>query len=127
MLLIFTKKKVRRSQVEVHFDINRHFLGSSTFTAGVTITSPFILRATLPLSTLLALLSMVIVLRISPGFILYFTSIFPVAPGAIGYFEKLGTVQPQVDWALVIIKGSFPVLVNSNTLTPLSVSLETLP
>lgn len=44
----------------------------------------------------------------------YFTLITPVAPGAIGSFGQSGTVQPQDPFALVIIRGSLPVFLNSN-------------
>jgi hypothetical protein len=43
----------------------------------------------------------------------YFTLITPVAPGAIGSFGHSGTVQPQDPFAFEIIKGSFPVFLNS--------------
>ena len=48
----------------------------------------------------------------------YFTSIFPDSPGKIGPSGFFGTVHPQVDFTLEIIRGALPVLVNSNTLTP---------
>jgi len=48
----------------------------------------------------------------------YFTSIFPLAPGATGWFVQEGTVQPQDEATLVITSGALPVLVNSNTRTP---------
>ena len=68
--------------------------------------------ATRPSSTFTALLSTVMVLRMGPVCMLYFTSILPVLPGAIGSVGFEGTVQPQLDCTLVMIKGSSPVLVN---------------
>src|SRR5690606_36916091 len=49
----------------------------------------------------------------------YFTSICPFFPGCMGCSGFLGMVQPQLDLTLLITKGAFPVLVNSNTRTPL--------
>ena len=40
----------------------------------------------------------------------YFTSIFPLAPGATGWFVQEGTVQPQDEATLVITSGALPVL-----------------
>ena len=51
-----------------------------------------------------------------PG--LYSTTISPVAPGLIGSLGNWGTVHPQLPTALEIINGLFPVLVNTNSLTP---------
>ena len=71
--------------------------------------------------------STVIVLRIGPVAILYFTSIFPFFPGRIGASGFVGTVHPQVESTLVIIRGASPVLVNSKTRIPESVALVTFP
>src|SRR5690606_39001502 len=49
----------------------------------------------------------------------YFTSICPVFPGCMGASGFLGMVQPQLDFTLLITKGALPMLVNSNTRTPL--------
>ena len=60
------------------------------------------------------------VLRIGPAarLVSYFTLSIPLSPGAIGSFGGVGTVHPQVEYALVIIRGASPVLVNLNSLTP---------
>ena len=42
----------------------------------------------------------------------YFTRITFDSPGAIGSRGHSGTVQPQVDFALLIINGAFPVFLN---------------
>ena len=44
---------------------------------------------------------------------LNFTSILPVAPGAIGSFGHCGTVHPQDPLQLSRMSGSAPVFVNS--------------
>src|SRR5690606_41077233 len=41
--------------------------------------------------------------------------IFPVSPGLTGVLVYSGTVHPQVDSILLIIKGSDPVLVKVNS------------
>ena len=54
-----------------------------------------------------------IVLAIAPTrFVSYFTSIFPVAPGAIGSFGQEGTVHPQLELAPEITSGALPVFLN---------------
>lgn len=59
------------------------------------------------------------VLRIGPTLLVsYFTSILPVAPGAMGASGFLGIVQPQLERTSEITKGASPVFVNSNTRTP---------
>lgn len=91
--------------------------------SSLTKTVPLIRKATIPFSLLIALVSTVIVLLIGPGFMLYCTSIFSEAPGAIGSLGKLGTVHPQLLFASLIIKGLSPVLVNSKVLFPESTPL----
>ncbi len=88
-----------------------------------TKTVPLILKAIIPFSLLTALVSTVMVLLIGPGFILYCTSITPFFPGKIGSVGLVGTVQPQLLFASLIIKGSLPVLVNSKVLFPESTPL----
>ena len=57
----------------------------------------------------------VTLLLIGPGlFVSYFTLIEPLAPGAIGSFGQVGTVQPHDPLAFDMINGSFPVFLNSN-------------
>jgi len=59
----------------------------------------------------LALEVTVIVLLMGPTrLVSYFTSIFPLAPGATGWFVQEGTVQPQEEATLVITSGALPVL-----------------
>ncbi len=48
----------------------------------------------------------------------YFTFIAAFWPGLIGSLGQVGTVHPQLPTALEIINGLFPVLVNTNSLTP---------
>ena len=50
----------------------------------------------------------------------YLTDITPDSPGIIGSLGQVGTVQPHDPLALEIINGSLPVLVNTNSLTPLA-------
>jgi hypothetical protein len=58
-------------------------------------------------------------LLITPGrFVSYLTLIDAFAPGAIGSFGHSGTVHPQDPFALEIIKGAFPVFLNSNVHVP---------
>src|SRR5690606_41876079 len=50
----------------------------------------------------------------------------PCSPGAIGFFEYSGVVQPQDACTLEMISGSLPVLVNVNSFSTFSPSF-TLP
>lgn len=50
------------------------------------------------------------------------TFIFPVLPGAIGVLSNSGVVQPQPATALLTMIGSFPVLVNTNSVLTLGPS-----
>ena len=54
---------------------------------------------------------------------LNWTDITPVLPGAMGSFEYLGTVHPQLPWAELIIRGAFPVFVNMKSWSTKSPSL----
>src|SRR5690606_16618636 len=45
----------------------------------------------------------------------YFTLMELFAPGAIGSRGQVGTVHPQEPLALVMIRGSLPVLTNTNS------------
>ena len=48
----------------------------------------------------------------------YLTIITPFSPGGIESLGNVGTVQPQVLLALLITKALFPLLVNTNSLSP---------
>ena len=56
-------------------------------------------------------------------FVAYFTPILPSSPGCQvaepSAFLQVGTVQPQLPFALLIINGSVPVLLNLKALSPL--------
>ena len=83
---------------------------------GWGFTSPFIVKIT---GFLLALVVIVIVLVNLPTLLVaYLTPISEVAPAAIGSLDHVGTVQPQLPFAFLIINGSVPLFVKTNFLTP---------
>ena len=46
--------------------------------------------------------------------VLNLTAMVPVSPGSYRFFDSAGTVHPQVDFILPIIKRAEPVLVKLN-------------
>jgi hypothetical protein len=90
--------------------------------SGTALSSVFLTMLPEILSTtgeFLAFESTVTDLLIGPTrLVSYFTLMVSFFPGRIGSLGQLGTVQPQDDLTLERIRGSLPVLVNSNSQFP---------
>ena len=85
--------------------------------AGFGKTLPFIL--TTFVGSLIAFENIVTLLFIEPGLLVsYLTLSWLVAPGAIGSFGQLGTVQPHEPFAFEIINASEPVFFISKMQVP---------
>src|SRR5690606_20583470 len=91
---------------------------SRTLLSLVSTTSPFIFKATVGVSAL-EITVMVFLIGLTL-LVSYLTSMVPEAFGITGSLVQLGTVHPQLEDTLEIIKGASPVFVNSKTRTPLA-------
>ena len=90
----------------LELSINVYF--SSTFI------SPFTVKKVWTGSVFAVIVTLLLCFPFFP-FELKTTFISPCSPGAIGAFGHWGTVHPQLPFAFLISRGSFPVLVKTKT------------
>ena len=96
------------------------FTGIAPSSFGGAFTSPLIVSMTGLLSALVD--NVIVFVNFPILLVAYLTPIVPSSPGCQvadpSDFLHVGTVQPQLPFALFIIKGSVPVLLNLNSLCP---------